>query len=887
MSGKPGPSQQLSGDQAAHRLQQVRRALHILRTGRALFDRIAGEQALLQAICSLLVDEGGYRLAWVGLARHDADRTVEPVASAGFEDGYLERVRVSWADTERGRGPSGRAIRERRPQVVQDVLQEPDYSPWRKDALRRGYHATAAFPLLEQDDCLGGLMLYAGEADAFAEEETALLQNLVDDLAARIHGIRTEAAREKAEQDLMTIINHLPDTFYRTDRDGAITLISRSVEQLLGWSTGELLGKRLGDLYVDPDGREKFLAELQASNGTLLGYEAPLRRKDDTVIWVSTSAHYYRDANGDIAGVEGTTRDVTAIKTHEAMLQQAAAVFENTADAVLICDSERRVVDVNRAFTEITGYGRSEAIGQPLTLLRAEDQDPACYDRILETLEDTGRWQGELMHRCRDGRLIPAWQTSSLVRDAEGRITHYVAVFSDITPLKKTQQQLNHLAHHDVLTGLPNRLVLEDRVEHAIGHARRNREQLAVLFLDLDHFKNINDSFGHPVGDELLQDVAQRLRASIREDDTLARLGGDEFIILQESLASPQDPATLAGKLIAAFEPSFDVQGHPFRITLSMGISLFPNDGEDVATLIRNADAAMYRAKEKGRNDYQFYTAEMTVAAFERLTLEAALRRALERQEFRVYYQPQVDLDSGRLIGAEALIRWIHPDLGLVTPDKFIPLAEEAGLIVAIGAWVLEQACQQLRRWDDQGLRLPRVGVNIASAQIQRNDLSGQVAACLHDAGLWGDRLELEITEGFIMHRPEHVVKVLKGLRDLDVHIAIDDFGTGYSSLSHLKQLPIDRLKIDRSFVRDIPDDANDEAITLAVIALAKSLNMAVIAEGVETERQRRFLHRHGCLEGQGFLYSEPLSAEQFAARWLQAAAGNQAGQPVPPGGKP
>ena len=573
--------------------------------------------------------------------------------------------------------------------------------------------------------------------------ETLVLSSVEDisDLKA------TEQELRRSEQELRTILDTLPDTFYRTDAQGRVVMVSKTVETLLGWTPEEMYGRRMADLYVEPHGRERFLAALAAGDGIVLGYEAELWRKDGSTIWVATSSHYLRDDEGRIIGVEGAARDVSL--------------------------------------------------------------------------------------------------------------------------LKASQAQLDHLAHHDPLTGLANRLVFTDRLSHAIALARREDYQVAVLFLDLDRFKDINDSFGHPAGDMLLQEAAERLTRTVREQDTVARLGGDEFIILLDAIEDPQDAVTLARKLIDAFEPPFTVAGHTLRLTLSLGISLYPRDGNDAETLVRNADAAMYRAKDEGRNGFNFYTARLTTAALERLTLETALRRAVEHGEFQLHYQPQVSLQDGRLLGAEALIRWLHPDFGLVYPDGFIPLSERLGLAGAIGAWVMTEACKQMRDWDAADLSLPRMGINIAGAQVQQHRFAEQIANCLRQAGVAPQRLELEITEGFMLHKREPTVRTLSELRDLGVSVAIDDFGTGYSSLSQLKTLPIDKLKIDKSFVRDIHDDPSDRAITLAIIAMAQSLNLAVIAEGIETEQQRDFLQAHGCLEGQGFLYSTALPAEAFATRWL------------------
>ena len=454
----------------------------------------------------------------------------------------------------------------------------------------------------------------------------------------------------------------------------------------------------------------------------------------------------------------------------------------------------------------------------------------------------------------------------SPLRDSEGKIVNYVSIFSDISTIKRSQKNLDFLAHHDPLTQLPNRTLFNDRLDHALRRAQRENTELALIFLDLDRFKTINDSLGHPLGDLVLKLAAQRIQDTIRENDTVARLGGDEFVIIIEESSRAMHVAVLAQKLITAFKPSFSRTASRRK----HGHQPLPQDGEDSETLIRNADAAMYRAKEEGRTNFQFYTNALTLAAFERLTLETELHHALKGQELVLHYQPQYSLKTGQVTNVEVLVRWNHPKPGLIFPEKFVPLAEESGLILSIGECVLETACAQMQRWLENGTELTRIAINVSGVQFQRGDIVKTIVRILEKAGLPPSRLEIEITENAIMHRIEHVIQVLSELTRMGVSISIDDFGTGYSSLNYLKRLPIKRLKIDKSFVRDIPQDANDVAITRAVNALGQSLQVGVIAEGVETEAQRQFLTALGCNEAQGYLYSRPLVAdacEAFLAR--------------------
>jgi len=560
--------------------------------------------------------------------------------------------------------------------------------------------------------------------------------------------------------------------------------------------------------------------------------------------------------------------DISERMRTEQRLRQAATVFENTREGVLITDAAQRIIAVNAAFSEVTGYTEDEVLGRSLDLLDSGRHDAVFHEQLRSALENAGYWRGEIWNRRKSGEIFPAWQTVSAVRDDDGTLTNYVTVFSDISSIKQSEEQLEYLAHHDPLTGLPNRLLLTLRVGQALEAAQQHRDSIALLFIDLDHFKNINDSLGHPVGDSVLLQAAGRLRQQVRHEDTVARLGGDEFVVLLQRLEDPHAAAAVAAKILAAFERPFQVEGRKLHMGVSIGISGSPGDGDDFATLLRNADSAMYQAKARGRNGYRFYTAELTASALERISLENSLHQAIGHDQFEIHYQPQLDLASGRLIGAEALLRWNHPERGLVAPDQFIPLAEETGLIVPIGEWVLHGVCRQLRAWLDAGLPVPRVAVNLSGAQLRRGNLVETVRRSLGDVGLSPEVLELEITEGFIMQQAERAIPVLDELRSLGVGLSIDDFGTGYSSLAYLKRLPLDALKIDKSFVRDIPQDANDAAIARAVIALARSLQLQVIAEGVETPEQCRFLLEEGCGRGQGFLFSRPLPAAAFEA-WV------------------
>jgi diguanylate cyclase (GGDEF)-like protein/PAS domain S-box-containing protein len=593
------------------------------------------------------------------------------------------------------------------------------------------------------------------------------------------------------------------------------------------------------------------------------GSERFLRQRADVV----------RSASGEALRMIGTTLDVTDQVRTEARLRQAASVFSSTEEGVVITNPAGVIIDVNAAFSDITGYGREEAIGNTPRLLRSDRQDAAFYQALWHSLNTTGRWQGEIWNRRKSGEIYPEWLTINAVRNAEGELVNYVAVFSDISGIKQSQAQLAHLAHHDPLTDLPNRLLFHDRLGHALSRAHRDDAQLAVLFIDLDRFKHINDSLGHLAGDGLLQEVARRLTGAVRQEDTVARMGGDEFTLLLEDLRRPEDAAVLARKLLDALARPYAIAGKELFVTASVGISLYPRDGASAEELVRNADAAMYQAKDDGRNGYHFYTPELTAAALQRVHLEADLRRALRRGELVVHYQPQIELGSGRLIGAEALVRWRHPEQGLIPPDRFIHLAEDTGLIIELGELVLRAACRQAMEWLADGVPIERIAVNVSAQQVQRSDFVATVRKVLAETGLPAGHLELEVTETFIMGQAEEGIRALHQLREMGVRLAVDDFGTGYSSLGYLKRLPIHMLKIDRSFVSELQDDSEDLAIAKAVIALGRTLGLQVIAEGVEHDDQAGLLLAEGCHYAQGYLFGRPVEGADFAQRWAPARA--------------
>lgn len=546
-------------------------------------------------------------------------------------------------------------------------------------------------------------------------------------------------------------------------------------------------------------------------------------------------------------------------------LRLAAKVFDNGSEAMMIADADNRIIAVNPAFTVITGFPMEEVRGKNPSVLSSGRHTPEFYQQMWRELQARDIWSGEIWNRRRDGEVYPQWLSICVVRNEEGAISNYIAAFTDITERKRAEEHIRQLAETDALTGLPNRTLLNDRICQAIVTAERNREQVGVLFVDLDRFKHINDSLGHSIGDSVLQQVANRFRAAVRSSDTVSRLGGDEFVILLPDLHQPGQTVPVAQKLIDACQPPIQVETFELSVTPSIGIAIYPDDGHDPETLLKHADAAMYHAKAKGRNNFQFFTAQLNALISERLTLENDLRRALQRQELELHYQPKVDLGSGRIIGAEALVRWRHPQRGLVSPLEFIPLAEETGLIVPLGEWVLDHACQQLRQWLDAGHQDLHLAINVSMVQLQQGALAHTLVDVLARYRLPPHQVELEMTESVFL-AGETMKDSLQALEQTNVALALDDFGTGYSSLSYLRQWKFDTLKIDRSFVADLPGSTDGTAIVRSILSIANDLGMVTVAEGVETEAQRDFLRAAGCHLGQGYLFARPLPADDFIA---------------------
>lgn len=669
------------------------------------------------------------------------------------------------------------------------------------------------------------------------------------------------------------------NALFRILSDNAPVMIRMSDEQGNGiffnksWLhfTGREYGQELGVGWLEGVHPSDLpgLLELRRDYLTLKNpcrTEYRLRAADGSYCWVLNNSAPYTTSTGLFCGFISTCMDITDRKKMEQNLLLAAKVFDNSIEGISITDTRGIIEMVNPAFTHITGYSAAEAIGRNPRILKSKHHTPEFYAEMWNSLKSRGEWTGEIWNRRKNGEAYPEWLNINAIFDDNGTATHYVGVFHDITEIKKSQEAIQYQAHHDALTGLPNRTLFQDRLSMALNHAQRHHQKVGVLFLDLDNFKNVNDSLGHACGDLLLKEVANRLARTVREEDSIARLGGDEFtvILAEADILEVEGVARIAKRIIDDINIPILLQDHELFVGASIGISIYPDDGTEPETLTKCADMAMYRAKEHGRNTFQFFMPSLEAKALQRMSLEAELRKALDQDELVVHYQPKVSLESGAICGFEALVRWKRQDGIMVPPAEFIPLAEETGLIVPLGEFVLDTACAQLKQWFDSGYDGLTMAVNISARQFWFNDLPETILSVVERHGLAPGSIELELTESLLMHNVDKAITTLRHLKKMGFRLALDDFGTGYSSLYYLKRFPIDSLKIDRSFVMDIPDDSDDRAIAESIISLARTMKLAVTAEGVETPAQLAFLKQAGCDCFQGYLFSCARSAAEI-----------------------
>ncbi|MFO1436324.1 MAG: EAL domain-containing protein [Gammaproteobacteria bacterium] len=843
--------------------------------------RVASEEELFPRITHIAIEHGGLVCAWIGMINEKTGWLI-PIVKEGPSASYADNIRISIDPSlPEGHGPEGVALREGRNQIINDLPNVDQTSFWHDAAQKAGIRSSIAMPLRREGKVVGLMSLYSDEPHFFVDDVVRLFDEMAMDISFALDNCLREKRRQAAERSLQD-----SETRMRL----AVNAAQLGIYDV-NFKTGErsFNNEYAVMLEYDPATFRETTTEFNerihpsdraiwrsAYRGYLKGrlpiYQVEFRLRTARGNWkwiLATGTAVERDERGKPIRFVGTHLDISDRKASEEQMRLVASVFESSHDTIVITDANLSIIAVNKAFSETTGYSAEEALGKHISLLKSGRHEDGFYDEMWRQINDVGYWQGEVWDRRKNGDIYPNLKTISAVRNQSGVVTHYVDIAADITQDKRAEEQIKQLAYYDALTGVPNRVLLQDRAKRELAQAHRAGTEIALFFVDLDRFKNINDSLGHVMGDRLLQELANRLRATVRDTDTVCRLGGDEFLLLF-SIDGINSAARIAQKLLSAIGEPFQIDNHSLRITPSIGISLYPKDGSSFEELLKNADVAMYKAKESGRNTFNFFTPEMNAGALDRLMLEGALRQALGADQLELHYQPQISLKGGCIIGAEALVRWRHPERGQISPGRFIPIAEECGLITSLGEWVLKEACGQLRRWDEAGAVLPSIAVNLSSRQFTVRSISDVIANTLKETGLSGTRLEVEITESILLQDIENTLEALHRLKEMGIRVAVDDFGTGYSSLSYLKRFPLDRLKIDKSFVHDVTDDPDDQAIASAVINLGHSMGLVVIAEGVETQEQLKMLGKMGCDGAQGYFFAKPMPADEMG-RFLKA----------------
>ncbi len=832
--------------------------------------RAHSPDALYQQVCDAAVHGAKFITAAV-LIPDPETAWVRFEATAGTGVERLRELRVSVDEAKpEGQGLVGIAFRTRKACISKDYLNDERTQLWREQV--KGVAAAAAVPLFKGGCVAGILLFFSGEKRTFDDEIVALLKRMAQNISFALDNFERDAERKSAEQALResekrhrAILESMAEPYYQVDLKGNLVLINTAFCRLLGYAEHELLGMNNRD-YQSPKVSAniyKTFNDVYRAGKPTMGYDWAMIRKDGTKVIVEGSVHLVKDAHGQPIGFRGMLRDVTARRQSEQALRESEERFRNLTEL-----SSDWYWEQDGKFRFIRFEGREKASFEHYLGKTAEE---IGFD-VVENGSEAYRGPQEAHKPYRDvvfSYLLRGehryFSVSGEPVFHDGRFKGYRGVAQDITDRKRSEQHIQYLATHDALTGIPNRAKFSRMLNLAIESARRRDGKFAVLFVDLDRFKTINDSLGHALGDKLLKETAARLGQVLRSNDVVARLGGDEFVVLMEGISEIELVRAAAHGILSAVAQTIDLMGHECRVTASIGISMYPADGHDEQSLMKNADIAMYRAKDEGKNNYRFYSRDIMGRAIERLMLETGLRHALERNEFFLHYQPKQNLATGRITGVEALLRWNHPELGNLSPSQFIPLAEDTGLIVPIGKWVLETACAQNMAWQREGLLPIGVAVNLSARQFADENLLKDIASALQATGLTPELLELEITESMVMQNTEQAIKLLAAIKRMGVRLAIDDFGTGYSSMAYLKRFPIDTLKIDRSFIREIPKNAEDNAIAEAIISMGKALGLTVVAEGIETPEQETFLRNHGCDETQGYFFSKPIAPDEFS----------------------
>lgn len=823
---------------------------------------------VLNTLCRRVVEILDYTWAVIGLKNQDGSVSFPFKAGNGSET--IDQIVVRWDESPEGQGAIGKAIRNGQAQIF-DLHHNLLFAPWRKTIDKFNLNSSLVLPLLYENQVFGVLALYSQIPNYFEQNLFSHLERFADQIMLTI------AAGKNREQLLLynLLSQNTKDIILFVDQNTKILEANQSAIAAYGYTREELLSMSIPDLRA-PDTLSDFVEHFaEAWNQTLL-YETCYKRKDGSTFpaEVSPTATWLNGQRIQFAVI----RDITARKQAEEALwlekERAQVTLQSIGDAVITTDIEGKIEYLNQVAEELTGWTLARATGMKLEevfRIRSEINGELAESPVTRCLNE-GRIVGLANHTVlvhKDGHHYAIEDSAAPIRDRDGSIIGAVLVFHDVTAKRNLLRQMTHQAYHDSLTGLPNRLLFNDRLNQAISQAHRKNRKVAVLFLDLDRFKLVNDTLGHAVGDRLLQAVGHRLKSIMREGDTIGRQGGDEFIIILPEVSSDTEAGIVAQKLLSVFSTPFLLENEEVFITPSIGISLYPTDGDDFETLLKHADTAMYHAKESGRNNYKYFTWTLNATALERLELENSLRHALEREEFTIHYQPVVSLSEGVIVGVEALVRWNHPQKGLIPPVKFIPVAEDTGFIVPLGEWVLRAACEQASLWQKKGYPPLRLAVNLSGRQFRQTDLIETISQILEETGFPPQSLELELTESIVAQDIDFTIELLNQIKAMGIRISIDDFGTGFSSLSYLRRFPIDTLKIDKSFVWDIDPEHGDEIVT-AIIALAQNLKLKVIAEGVETKEQLSFLKIKGCHEVQGYLFCQPVPRHEFESLLLK-----------------
>ena len=896
---------------AEQELARVGRAQRLLSACNEAMVRATSEPALLQAICQIAVDIGGYRMGWVGLAHNDERCSIEPVAHAGYNRGYLELLDLSWnEDQPGGSGPAGRAIRSGQAQIVRNVLTEMAFEDWIPRMLEHGFHGTVVLPLRDGERSFGLLYLYAPEVLTISNEEIALLQELATDMAFGIVSLRARREQQRLQASVLKVAAAVSAStgteFFEQlvhNMSEALGAQAGCVARLLPPGADGMARTQTMALHLDGTMQPNTIYPLEGTPSQLLLKRHQVvvaqdvaQRYPQAPVLARMNAQGYvgqqlSDADGRPLGlifvlfreplvqtkfISSTLQIFAARASAEIQRQLAeqhirrqASLLDKAQDAITVHDLSHRLLYWNQGAERLYGWSSDQVLEQPVEPLLYPDD--VAFAHAGAMVRAHGEWTGEMRLRHRYGHSLDVESRWTLVPGGDGQPPSILVIDTDISQRKATEREIQRLAYYDALTGLPNRMLLMDRIRQALAFAQRNQQGGALLFIDLDNFKTLNDTAGHDKGDLLLQEVAQRLNQCVRSMDTVARLGGDEFVVMIEQLhgepeALALDARNVGEKILSVLSAPYLLAGYQYRSTPSIGIAPFHGLDASVGELLKQADLAMYQAKTAGRNTLRFFDPDMQAVVTARAALEADLRAALTQDELLLHYQPQMN-HLGQPVGVEALVRWAHPQRGLVSPADFIPLAEETGLILPIGRWVLNTACRLLARWQEiPSLAGLTIAVNVSSRQFRHADFVDDVAHVLATTQIPPALLKLELTESQLVEDMEATIATMEALRKLGVGFSLDDFGTGYSSLAYLKRMPLDQLKIDRSFVRDLLTDPNDAAIVETIIALSRSLGLEVIAEGVESAEQRDLLLESGCRYYQGFFFSRPLPEDAFTA---------------------